>query len=62
MKNMHTKKYEKLWNKIKGLIRSTTDSLDNYNKNYVKIRLNLYDELPFINYNSTFREGDKYYP
>ena len=41
-----TKKYEGPWSKIKDLIRSITNNSDNYDKIYMKIKLNSDDELP----------------
>ena len=40
------KKYEKLWNKIRDLIRSITKNLDAYDEKYMKIKFNSDDELP----------------
>ena len=37
---------EKLWNKIKDLIRSITKSSDDYDEKYLKIKSNSDDELP----------------
>ena len=34
------KKYEELWSKIRDLIRPKTNSSDNYDKKYLKIRFN----------------------
>ena len=33
-------KYTELWNKIKDVIRSITNTSGNYNKKYVKIKFN----------------------
>ena len=35
------KKYEELWSKIKDVIRSMTKNSDDFNKKYMKIKLNL---------------------
>ena len=40
------KKYEKLWSKIKELIRSITKNSYDYDESYMKIKFNLDDELP----------------
>ena len=40
------KKYEKPWNKIRDLIRSITNSSDNYDEKYRKIKFNSDDDLP----------------
>ena len=40
------KKYEKLWIKIRDLIRSVTRKSDDYDKKYVKIKFYSDDELP----------------
>ena len=40
------KKYEELWSKIRDLMRSMTKSSDDYNEKYMKIKLNMDDELP----------------
>ena len=39
------KKNEELWNKIRDLVRSTTNNSDSYNEKYVKIKFNSYDVL-----------------
>ena len=39
------KKYEKLWSKIKDIIRSLTKNSDDYNEKYMKMKFNLDDEL-----------------
>ena len=66
------KKYEKLWIKIRDLIRSITKNSDDYNENYRKIKFNLDDELPLnkmieipgivIVFRAIFHENKKYYP
>ena len=69
----HYKKYEELWTKIKDLIiRSKTNNSDDYVEIYMKIKLNLDDDLPIKKmlelHNMTivvrvvFHEGNKYYP
>ena len=40
------KMYEELQNNIKGLIRSITNNLNNYDKKYMKIKFNSDDSLP----------------
>ena len=40
------KKYEELWSKIKGIIRSLTKNADDYDEIYTKMKFNLDDELP----------------
>ena len=45
------KKHEKLWIKIRDLIRSVTRKSDDYDKKYVKIKFYSDDELP-VNRNS----------
>ena len=40
------KKYEELWSKIRYLIISKTKHSDGYYEKYMKIKLNLDDELP----------------
>ena len=34
------KKYRQLWQKFKDVLRSTSNSSDNYNQKYMKIRFN----------------------
>ena len=38
--------YHELRNKIRYIIRSKTNNSDNYDKNYIKIKLNSDDALP----------------
>ena len=46
-KNKDTlKKYTELWDKIKDLIRSVTNTSDDYDEKYKKIRFNSDDNLP----------------
>ena len=40
------KKYKKLWNKIRDLIRSVSNNSDEYHKKYTKIKFNSVDDLP----------------
>ena len=40
------KKYEKLWSKIRDLIRSIAENSDDYDEKYLKIKFNLDLELP----------------
>ena len=42
----NVRKYEKLWSKIRNLIRSMTKNSDDYDENYMKIKFNLDEELP----------------
>ena len=42
------KKYEKLWNKIRDLIRSMTENSVDYDKRYMPIKFNSDCELPLI--------------
>ena len=39
------KKFEELWSKIRDLIWSITNNLDNYDKKYIKIKFNSDDDL-----------------
>ena len=65
-------KYKKLWIKIRDLIRSITKNSDDYDENYMKIKLNADDELPLnkmieiptmtIVVRAVFHENNKYYP
>ena len=67
-----TKKYEELWSKIKDLISSITNNLDDYDEKYLKIKFNSDGDLPLnkiinlcnmiIVVRSLFHEGSKYYP
>ena len=46
-KEKRTKRYEKIWKKIKDIIRLTSNSSGNYDKIYMKIRFNSDDnDLP----------------
>ena len=68
-KDTHKKK---LGNKIRDLIRSITDNLENYVEKYMKIKFNSDDGLPLkktlelyhvvIVARSVFHEGNKDYP
>ena len=40
------KKYGKLWNKNRDIIRSITNDWDNYDKKNMKIKFNSDDDLP----------------
>ena len=45
-KNKDTlKKYTKLWDKVKDLIRSVANTLGNYDKQYMKIKFNSDDKI-----------------
>ena len=71
-KKEQIKKYEKLWIKIRDLIRSITKNSDDYNEKYMKIKFNSDDELPLnktietltmrIVVRTIFYENNKYYP
>ena len=66
------KKYEKLWIKIRDLIRSITKISDDYDEKYMKIKFNSDDELPLNKkieiptmttvVRAVFHENNKYYP
>ena len=65
------KKYEELWFKIRDLIRLITKNSDGYDKKYMKMKFNSYDELPLnktieipsmiIIVRAVFHENNKYY-
>ena len=65
------KKYKKIRIKIRDIIRSITKSSDDYVEKYMKIKLNLDDELPLNKtieipsmttvVRATFHENNKYY-
>ena len=40
------KNYKELWSKIRDLLRLTTRKLDDYDEKYLKMKINLNDELP----------------
>ena len=40
------KRYEERWGKIRDLIRSKADNLDDYDKKYMEIKFNSDDNLP----------------
>ena len=40
------KKHEELWKKIRDLMRSITNNLENYDKKYMKINFHSDDDLP----------------
>ena len=40
------KKYEKLWGKIRDLIRLITRNSEDYDEKYMKIKFNSNDEVP----------------
>ena len=64
--------YEKLWNKIRDLIRLITKNSDDYHKKYMQIKFNSDNELPInkvieiptmtIVVRVVFHENKKYYP
>lgn len=66
------KKYEELWSVIRDLIRSITDNSDKNDEKYIKVKLNLNDDLPLnktlelrnmiIVVTSVFHKGNKHYP
>ena len=39
-------KYEELWSRIIDLVRSISNNSDDYDEKYMKIKLNLDDDLP----------------
>ena len=39
------KKYEKLWSKVRDLIRSMSSNSDHYNERYIEIKFNSDDDL-----------------
>ena len=41
-----SKKYEKLWSKIRNLIRQQTKNSDVYDRKWMKIKFNSYDKSP----------------
>ena len=65
-------KYTELWDKIKDLIKSITNTSGEYDKKHMKIKFDSGDDLPFgktlslynmtIVVRSVFQEDDKYYP
>ena len=65
------KNYEKLWSKIKYLIRSITKNSDDYDEKYMKIKFDSDDDLPLnetikihnmtIVVKAMFYENNKYY-
>ena len=67
-----TKKYWKLWNGIKKLIKTIDDKPGEYGKDFMKIKHNSDDNLSLnkilklhnltIIVNSVFQEDNKYYP
>ena len=71
MKAKKKKKYEELRIKIRDLIRSITKNLDDYDKRYVKLKLDSDDELSLnktvgipimtIVVRGVFLENNKYY-
>ena len=66
------KKYEEMWSKIRDLIRSVTKISDDYGAKYIKVKINLHDELSLnktieidsliIVVTAVFHENNKYYP
>ena len=66
------KRYEELWTKIRGLIRSITKNSDDCDEKYIKIKFNSDGELPLnkmieipsmiIVVRAVFHENDKCYP
>ena len=66
------KKYEVLWSKIKDLIRSIIENLDDYDEKHMKIKFNSNEELPpnktieihnmITVVKAVFHENNKYYP
>ena len=66
------KKYEKLCCKVRDLIRSITKKSDDYDKKYMKIKLDSDNDLPLnetieihnvtIDVRAVFLENNKFYP
>ena len=66
------KKYEKLWIKIRDLIRSVTKKSDDYDEKYMNIKFDSDNKLPLnktikipvmvIAVRTAFHENNKYYP
>ena len=64
------KKYEEFWSKVRDLIRSITKNSDDYNENYMKVKVNSDGDLPLNKtietYDATiivwavFHENNKY--
>ena len=64
--------YEELWSKIRDIIRSKINNLDDYDKKYMKIKFNSDNNLPLkktlelhntiIVVTSVFHEDKKHYP
>ena len=40
------KEYEKIWRKVKDIIRSTYNNPDDYDEKYIKLKFNLVDDVP----------------
>ena len=40
------KKYEEFWSKVRDLIRSITKNSDDYDENYMKVKVNSDGDLP----------------
>ena len=65
-------KYDELWSKIRGLIKSIAKNSDDYNEKHMKIKINLDDDLPLnkmikihfeaIVVKAVFHWNNKYYP
>ena len=70
--NKNIKRCEKLWSKIRDLIRSKAKNFDDYDEKYMNIKFNSYDKLPLnktietptmtIVVGVVFHENNKYYP
>ena len=61
------KKYEKIWIKIKGLIRSRTKNVDNYDEKFDSddnLPLNKTIKIPIVTIvdRAVFYENNQYYP
>ena len=66
------KKYTELWDGIKNLIEKVNSKIDEYGKDFMKIKINSYDNLPLnktlkihsmtIVIRSVFQKDGKYYP
>ena len=65
-------KYTELWNKIKNMIQKLNDKPGEYEKGFIKIKFDSYDNLPLnkllkfhnltIIVRPVFQEDNKYYP
>lgn len=66
-----SKIYEELWNKIRSIIRSILNNLENYDEKHMPIKFNSDNDLPLtktldlsnmiVGPRSVFHEGNKHY-